>query len=515
MADYVVKSLSISKTMTDGSTGQEVTNTYIYEPPSGVYYGVCSTAAGTQIKEVTVSDIDELTSGLAVRVKFTYAQTYSGTPKLQITGSDLSNPFTATDIYKNDGTAAGENEWVAGAILDFVYDGTNFAIINYVDISGKADKADTVLTTTLSRGRLSNTTIGTSSFAFGDNVEASGTCSHAEGTGTKASGSYSHAEGNSSYAIGTGCHAEGCGTEAANTYTHAEGYHSVSQGNYSHAEGYYAKSQGSYSHAEGYYTTSQGSYSHAEGSYTLAKGSSSHSEGKRTYALSENEHVSGAYNLPIRTISVSEWSSAVSYTVGSVVKYTVSQGSGTSSLSYYLCIADNTNTNPLSNASCWLKCLNSTSESLETIGNGTASSYRANARVLLSNGNEFLRGNLYVNVPMDRSDYDILTSYVLSNKKVATIGDLNSHIHRIELEPVTNSSGSYSKTTYVNQVTSSMKILSFEPENPNAFLDDVTFSTASGSITLECDNVVGSSRVWVTIAVVAEDWERVVEESEP
>jgi len=49
------------------------------------------------------------------------------------------------------------------------------------DISGKADKADTVLDTTLSRGRLANSTVGTASFAFGNDVTASAVASHAEG----------------------------------------------------------------------------------------------------------------------------------------------------------------------------------------------------------------------------------------------------------------------------------------------------------------------------------------------
>lgn len=68
-----------------------------------------------------------------------------------------------------------------------------------------AVKVDTVLTTTLSRGRKANTTIGTGSFAFGNDVEASGTCSHAEGYSTEALGSHSHAEGTCTYVRGSNC----------------------------------------------------------------------------------------------------------------------------------------------------------------------------------------------------------------------------------------------------------------------------------------------------------------------
>ena len=52
--------------------------------------------------------------------------------------------------------------------------------------NSKADKANTVLTTTLSRGRAESTTAGEGSFAFGDNVEASGAYSAATGTDTTA-----------------------------------------------------------------------------------------------------------------------------------------------------------------------------------------------------------------------------------------------------------------------------------------------------------------------------------------
>ena len=62
-------------------------------------------------------------------------------------------------------------------------------------IDDKADKTDTVLNTTLSRGRKANTVVGDCSLAFGYTVTASGNCSQAEGYLTVASGTYSHAEG--------------------------------------------------------------------------------------------------------------------------------------------------------------------------------------------------------------------------------------------------------------------------------------------------------------------------------
>ena len=110
MADYNPKTLVLEKD----------SNTYGYA--SGSFYAECSTAAATQTKAVTISEIKELNAGLSVRIKFTNAQTYNGQPKLQI------NSLTAKNIVRNGATAAERYEWNAGEILDFVYDGTNFII---------------------------------------------------------------------------------------------------------------------------------------------------------------------------------------------------------------------------------------------------------------------------------------------------------------------------------------------------------------------------------------------------
>jgi len=152
-----------------------------------------------------------------------------------------------------------------------------------VQMNAKANKADTVLDTTLSRGRKANTTVGTGSFAFGNNVEASGNYSHAEGSNTTASGECSHAEGYY--------------TTADGTYAHAEGHYSVASGVISHAEGFLSTASGNCTHAEGNRATASGTYSHAEGSNTTASGVCSHAEGSNTTANHKCQHVSGMYNV--------------------------------------------------------------------------------------------------------------------------------------------------------------------------------------------------------------------------
>ena len=137
------------------------------------------------------------------------------------------------------------------------------------DISGKADKADTVLETTLSRGRKANTTVGTGSIAFGYNVEASGSQSQAFGNATKASGSYARSEGSET----------------------------IASGPYSTAEGYRSVARSTASHAEGIMSTANGSAAHSEGSNSKADGSASHSGGTGTVASHRSQHSFGEYNI--------------------------------------------------------------------------------------------------------------------------------------------------------------------------------------------------------------------------
>ena len=103
------------------------------------------------------------------------------------------------------------------------------------------------------------------------------------------------------------------------------------------------------SFAEGRYTTASGYYSHAEGNYTTALGMASHAEGTVTIANHASQHVFGEYN-------VEDDSEAANYSRGNFV---------------------------------------------EIVGNGTGSSTQSNARTLDWNGNERLKGDLYVGCNAD------------------------------------------------------------------------------------------------------------------
>lgn len=235
----------------------------------------------------------------------------------------------------------------------------------------KADKADTVLTTTLSRGRADSTNTGAGSIAFGSNVAASGDYSqavgvdsiatgrgaHAEGIsvlGTDpvtfeditipvtASGAGSHAEGIGTSATNTGAHSEGGATTASNQCTHAEGYNTTASGIYAHSEGQGTFATGNEAHSEGRMTEASGEHAHSEGYGTTASGTASHAEGNNTIANHKSQRTFGEYN-------VADTSTAAATARGNYI---------------------------------------------EIVGNGTGNNARSNARTLDWDGNEQLAGRL-------------------------------------------------------------------------------------------------------------------------
>lgn len=118
----------------------------------GVLYGTCSTKNSTQAKVVSIPGIISLSAGLSIRVSFTNAQSYNGAPTLNV------NSLGAKTIYRYGTTKAARYEWAAGEIVDFVYNGSGWVIVDsgvattsYYGItklttSGTSTSADTSLT---------------------------------------------------------------------------------------------------------------------------------------------------------------------------------------------------------------------------------------------------------------------------------------------------------------------------------------------------------------------------------
>ena len=311
------------------------------------------------------------------------------------------------------------------------------------DVSGKADKTDTVLNTTLSRGRKANTTVGTGSFAFGNNVEASGNYSYAEGQST-ASGNYSHAEGQST-ASGDYSHSEGVSNHATGRMSHAEGNNTYATGNHSHAEGQSSHANGLRSHAEGG-STANGNASHAEGSGTEANGPCSHAEGIRTTADGFATHVFGGYNIVNNFDCYDEWEPGKEYLLNEVVKITDLQNDTV--VAYSCTVPNNDSVFDPTHWLSWTKM-----KYIEIVGNGNEetidySTYEtvktfSNARALDWQGNEYLNGDIYINCNPDST----------GGTKVATISDIPDISGKVDKSAIENSGITAKSYTTIKDIT--------------------------------------------------------------
>lgn len=98
-------------------------DTHIFSTP----YGTCSTAAGTAAKTVTISNF-ALESGAKITVKFTNNNSVAS-PTLNV------NSTGAKAIYWRGAALPAKQYWTAGAVLDFVYNGTQWDVVGVADIS--------------------------------------------------------------------------------------------------------------------------------------------------------------------------------------------------------------------------------------------------------------------------------------------------------------------------------------------------------------------------------------------
>lgn len=87
-------------------------------------YAYCSTAASTAAKAVTLIGF-EYFPGASIIVKFTYANTASS-PTLNV------NSQGAKSIRYNGAALTSAQYWSAGAVIEFVYDGSYFNVIGSV-----------------------------------------------------------------------------------------------------------------------------------------------------------------------------------------------------------------------------------------------------------------------------------------------------------------------------------------------------------------------------------------------
>lgn len=119
------------------------------------HYGVCSTAAATAAKTVSCTGF-KLVTGARIAVKFTYTNT-AATATLNVNGTGAKSIVSHGTI---NGINTYGNAWQAGELIEFIYDGTNFVMVDgnirleahnavpkSYKINGKSlDSSNTVLT---------------------------------------------------------------------------------------------------------------------------------------------------------------------------------------------------------------------------------------------------------------------------------------------------------------------------------------------------------------------------------
>lgn len=97
------------------------------------YYGLCNTAAAEKEKIVTVDDSFKLEVGATVNVTFNYNNTNS-VPVLNV------NNTGAKPMVKGVLLTVGKNYWIAGGIVQFVYDGSYWVVSNA--LAGLSDSVE-------------------------------------------------------------------------------------------------------------------------------------------------------------------------------------------------------------------------------------------------------------------------------------------------------------------------------------------------------------------------------------
>ena len=274
---------------------------------------------------------------------------------------------------------------------------------NALDLSIQSNESSITGATgnyTFASGR-QTTASGNYSTAMGYNTVASGDYSVALGSDTEATDGFSTALGLNSAASGFISTAMGSNTAASEDYSTAMGNRTSASGESSTAMGDYTSASGESSTAMGSYTTASGRFSTAIGSSTTASGDYSLAIGKTMQAVGENSIAFGTQGYANGNNSFAAGLSSiangfVSFTMGA---YSISDGNFSTSMgvvttaeSYGQSTFGIHNTDASGTVDSFVA-----TDRLFVIGNGTSTSSRSDAMVILKNGNTTINGNLDVN----------------------------------------------------------------------------------------------------------------------
>ena len=130
-----------------------------------------------------------------------------------------------------------------------------------------------------------------------------------------------------------------------------------------------------------------GNNSIAVGESVTASGVHSYAQGDHTEASGAYSHVNGKYNYVDNYNNLPRWAENTAYIIGDKVLY------GSPLMTGYICNTNHTSTSSFQ-SSYWTS-LQGVMNYAEIVGNGTANA-RSNARALDWDGNEYLKGELYI-----------------------------------------------------------------------------------------------------------------------
>lgn len=89
----------------------------------GIPFGTCTTSGSVIAKVVECDEFTTLEKGAAIRVKFSYANT-AASPTMNVNGTG------AKSIKKYGTTASMDGMWYMGEVVDFVYDGSYWVMVD-------------------------------------------------------------------------------------------------------------------------------------------------------------------------------------------------------------------------------------------------------------------------------------------------------------------------------------------------------------------------------------------------
>ena len=151
-----------------------------------------------------------------------------------------------------------------------------------------------------------------------------------------------------------------------------------------------------------------------------AVGTKSTALGEEVIANGDDSLVFGKYNKPDTYAYWDEWEPNTGYIIGDKVCVATTQ-QGSTVYKGYRCIEDHVSGSTFDGVTHWRE-LSGTIACVEIVGNGTAYS-RSNARVLDWDGNEKLKGWLYVNCNDDSSGGKIVATQELVNVKANKVNN--------------------------------------------------------------------------------------------